>query len=57
LTNAQQNMYPNGLIALKGDLKEEIKLLPKYEYRESVHILKYFNEPYFEEKYVLYVQG
>lgn len=57
LTNAQQNIYPNGLIALKGDLKEEIKLLPKYEYRESVHILKYFNEPYFEEKYVLYVQG
>jgi 16S rRNA (guanine527-N7)-methyltransferase len=57
LTNAQQNLYPNGLIALKGDLKEEIKLLPKYEYRESVHILKYFNEPYFEEKHVLYVQG
>ena len=57
LTNDQRNLYPNGLIALKGDLKEEIKLLPKYEYRESVHIIKYFNEPYFEEKHVLYVQG
>jgi 16S rRNA (guanine527-N7)-methyltransferase len=57
LSANHKNMYPNGLIALKGDLKEEIKLLPKYEYREMVHILKYFNDPYFEEKYVLYVQG
>lgn len=57
LSKSHKNMYPNGLIALKGDLKEEIKLLPKFEYRESVHINKYFNEPYFEEKYVLYVQG
>lgn len=57
LAKPQKNMYPNGLIALKGDIKEEIKLLPKYEYRESVHILKYFNEPYFEEKYILYIQG
>lgn len=53
----QKNIYPNGLIALKGDLKEEIKLIPKFEYKEMVHVLKYFNEPYFEEKYVLYVQG
>lgn len=57
LTKNHQNIYPNGLIALKGNLKDELKLLPKFEYRESVSILKYFNEPYFEEKFVLYVQG
>ncbi len=57
LSKSHKNMYPNGLIALKGDLSEELKMLPKYEYRESQHIFQYFNEPYFEEKYILYVQG
>jgi 16S rRNA (guanine527-N7)-methyltransferase len=57
LSKEQKNIYPNGLIALKGDLREELKLLPKFEYRETVAIQKYFQEPYFEEKYILYVQG
>lgn len=57
LAKQQTNMYPNGLIALKGDMKEEIKLIPKFEYKEMVHIPRYFNEFYFEEKYLVYVQG
>lgn len=57
LAKQQINMYPNGLIALKGNMNEEIKLLPKFEYKEIVHIPKYFNEFYFEEKYLVYVQG
>ena len=57
LAKQQINMYPNGLIALKGNMTEEIKLLPKFEYKEIVHIPKYFNEFYFEEKYLVYVQG
>ncbi|MBK7698353.1 MAG: 16S rRNA (guanine(527)-N(7))-methyltransferase RsmG [Saprospiraceae bacterium] len=57
LSSSQKNLYPNGLIALKGDLREELNLLPKFEYRETAQITKYFNEPYFEEKYLLYVQG
>jgi 16S rRNA (guanine527-N7)-methyltransferase len=57
ISKTNKNIYPNGLIALKGDLKEELKLIPKFEYKESVHVLKYFNDIYFEEKYVLYVQG
>lgn len=57
LAKQQINMYPNGLIALKGNMTEEIKLLPKFEYKEIVHIPKYFNEHYFEEKYLVYVQG
>lgn len=51
------NTYPNGLIALKGDVKEELKLLPKHEYREVYPIVKYFPEEYFEGKFILYVQG
>ena len=57
ISEDHRNLYPNGLIALKGDLTDEIKLIPKFEYKEKEHILKYFNDPYFEEKYVLYVQG
>lgn len=57
LAKNQHNLYPNGLIALKGDLKEELKLIPKFEYKESIHIPKYFNEHFFDEKYVFYVQG
>ncbi|MFZ1703766.1 MAG: 16S rRNA (guanine(527)-N(7))-methyltransferase RsmG [Saprospiraceae bacterium] len=52
-----KNLYPNGLIALKGDLTEELKLLPKFEYREIIPISKYFVEPYFQEKFILYVQA
>ncbi|MBK9735899.1 MAG: 16S rRNA (guanine(527)-N(7))-methyltransferase RsmG [Saprospiraceae bacterium] len=57
LSKTQTNMYPNGLIALKGNMSEEIKLIPKFEYKEIIHIPTYFNEHYFEEKYVFYVQG
>jgi 16S rRNA (guanine527-N7)-methyltransferase len=57
ISDHHKNIYPNGLIALKGDLTEELKLLPKFEYRETEHIIKYFNDDYFEEKYVLYIQA
>lgn len=57
LSNTHQNLYPNGLIALKGDLKDEINLLPKFEYRETIAIRKYFDDPYFDEKFILYIQG
>lgn len=56
-TSNQKNIYPNGLIALKGNLKDELKLIPKFEYKESLHLHKYFPEEYFEEKYLLYVQA
>lgn len=57
LSKNHKNLYPNGLIALKGDLKSELDLIPKFEYKEVVPLSKYFTEPYFEEKYLLYVQG
>ncbi len=53
-----KHALPNGLIALKGgDVKAEIKALPRGAYAESYPIFKFFPEPYFEEKYVLYVQA
>lgn len=57
LSKSHKNMYPNGLIALKGDIKSELELLPKYEYKEIIPITKFFNDPYFQEKFLLYIQG
>ena len=60
LKKKHQHAYPNGIIALKGGrLDGEMQLLPgKYEaYTEVFPIADYFKEPFFEEKYVLYVQG
>lgn len=54
------NAYPNGIIALKGgDLRAEIDALPGRgrDYSEVFPISKYFSEPFFAEKFVVYVQG
>lgn len=49
-----RNAIPNGLITLKGgDLKEELGEVKGY--KEKVEIFGYFPEPYFKEKYVLYL--
>jgi 16S rRNA (guanine527-N7)-methyltransferase len=52
--------YPNGIIALKGgNLRGEILELPGkgLDYTEVFPITKYFNESFFEEKCIVYVQG
>jgi 16S rRNA (guanine527-N7)-methyltransferase len=52
--------YPNGIIALKGgNLRGEIIELPGkgLDYTEIFPINKFFNEPFFEEKCIVYVQG
>lgn len=52
--------YPNGILALKGgDLRAEINALPGrgHEYTEVIPIRSFFDEPFFEEKFVVYVQG
>ncbi len=52
------NMLPNGWLILKGgDIKSEIKALPRREYTDQTSIQKLFKDEYFEDKYVLYVQG
>lgn len=48
---------PNGIIALKGgNLDEELKAVAKRTYVDKVSIGKFINHPYFETKYIVYVQ-
>jgi len=52
------NAIPNGIIALKGgDLRDEIGPLWKKEYIEQVSIGDYYDEPFYDEKFIIYVQG
>lgn len=60
LSRKHQHAYPNGLIALKGgNLGPEIAELPGRgaDYTELFRIQDFFNLPYFDEKWVVYVQG
>lgn len=60
LKKKHAHAYPNGILALKGgDLRAEINALPGrgHEYTEVIPIRNFFEEPFFEEKYVVYVQG
>lgn len=53
----QQNAIPNGLIALKGgDINDEVNPLKKREYIEIVPLKNYYEEEYYQEKYLIYVQ-
>lgn len=55
--NNQQHALPNGLIALKGGSpKDEVNLLRKKDYYETMPLMKLIPEPYYDEKYLLYVQ-
>lgn len=58
-SNHQYHALPNGLICLKGgeQLQKELKALPKSAYHEQTPILNWFNEPWLEEKYVVYIQA
>lgn len=54
----QQHALPNGLITLKGgDLREEIKALPRGTYVQQFPLKDYFADPYYQEKYAVYVQA
>ena len=54
----EMNSMPNGLIALKGGkVEEEIKNLPKGEYTEVSPISDFFEEDYFKEKFIVYLQA
>lgn len=52
-----KNGLPNGLLALKGGkVDQEIKALPKGSSTEKTSIRRWYDDPYFDEKYVVYVQ-
>jgi len=53
----QRHGQPNGIIALKGGrVKDETNDLSKKDYFETYPLTNFINEPYFEEKYILYLQ-
>lgn len=53
----QQHALPNGLITLKGgDIKAELKTLPQGSYTEVYPLSGFFEEAYYQEKFVVYVQ-
>jgi 16S rRNA (guanine527-N7)-methyltransferase len=52
-----KNGLPNGMIVLKGgNIRAEIKALPKGTSTEFSPVTDFFKEEYFQEKYVVYVQ-
>jgi len=56
----QTHAQPNGLLALKGGgerLEEEVEEIPRGNYAELYPVSEYFDDPFFDEKYVVYVQG
>lgn len=58
ISKQQFHALPNGLLALKGgNVREEMRAMGKGQYAESNSITKIFKNPYFEEKFVVYVQG
>lgn len=57
LKNKHFHVMPNGLFALKGNVQAEIKALPKGEYTEVYPVSDFFEEKYFQKKYVVYLQG
>lgn len=58
LKRKQSHGTPNGLITLKGgNVNAEIAELPGNQYVEVYVISDFFEEEYFEEKFVVYVQG
>lgn len=58
LSKKEKHAFPNGLITLKGgDLKAEAEALPRGSYVDIVPLSQYYEEPFFEEKAIVYVQG
>ena len=58
LKKKHQHGYPNGLFALKGgNVQREIDELPSEEYIEMFALSELFEEEFFQEKLLVYVQG
>ena len=56
-TEDQRHALPNGIIALKGGrVKDETGELTKKDYYDTYPLINFINEPYYEEKYILYLQ-
>ena len=51
------NQVPNGWILLKGgDLRNELKAIPKKYYYEQIPLTQYTDLQFFDNKYIVYIQ-
>ena len=58
ISRKHQNILPNGVIALKGgNLEEEIAEVEDQNDVEQIAVSGFFEEEYFKEKYILYIQA
>ena len=58
VSDQHSNILPNGIIGLKGgDLTEEIAEVSQWHEVETVPVNNFFEEDYFKEKYVFYIQA
>ena len=58
VSDQHSNILPNGIIGLKGgDLTEEIAEVSQWHEVETVPVNSFFEEDYFKEKYVFYIQA
>jgi len=58
VSDQHSNILPNGIIGLKGgDLTEEIAEVSEWHEVETMPVNNYFEEGYFNEKYVFYIQA
>ena len=54
----QSNAIPNGWLLLKGgNLTQELNELPRGSYYEKIELARYCEDPYFDEKYLIYLQA
>lgn len=57
ISSRQRNPYPNGLWVLKGgDVRKELKTLSRGAYYELFPLSDWFAEPWYEGKFLIYVQ-
>lgn len=57
ISSRSTHAIPNGLLAFKGGkVEKELKELPPGEYYELQPFSSYFDEDYFDEKYLIYLQ-
>jgi len=58
ISSKHYNTLPNGIIALKGgDLDEEIGEVEAQNDVEQISVSRFFEEEYFNQKFILYIQA
>ena len=58
IKSKNKGTIPNGMFVYKGgDIDRELKLLDKEDYYEINHIRDVFDDDYFDEKYLIYIQS